>query len=181
MAKPPTTPPPRWACRDKKEQHRFEAWTLARLDEEDAHEMDNYDPALDPWHIVDPKSLVALEKDASERLKRGRVIVAARARDHDALVRLADTEDLRRLAFRPHKRGREKGERRPRDLPDIVRAGCEEALFLVERIRDIWQNEPTYGKRNRTLKPTAIESAARRCAVDSDTLVNFKKNRPRRP
>jgi hypothetical protein len=179
MRKPPPKAPPHWVCHSAADIKRFEEWTNARLDE-------MFEPRPDE-HLIqislqDPKFATAVEHEASTRLKRGRVIMAARAGDTAALARLADTEELRRLAFRRHRRGREKGERRPRDLAELTRWCCEEALADMERIHQIWQRPPPYGygRRNRAIDPTAISIAARRWGIeDVDTLINFKKNRHR--
>jgi hypothetical protein len=109
------------------------------------------------------------------------VILAVRAKDRATVERLADTPELRQLALREalrqHRRGREKGEQRPRDLPQTTKWGCEEALEDVEHIRRIWKRH--YGRRNRAMEPTAIEIAARRWGIKDETLINFKKNRHR--
>ncbi len=182
------TEPPRWNVPQgddgEKDRQRFEEWTNARLDEmhaqEDKIEFDEetYDPTRDPFYIPDPKYVGAVEKDVTERLKRGRVKLAARAGDHETLARLATTEELRRLAYKPYKRGREKGEPRPRDLPDRLKSSLEEASYDVERIREIWQQH--YGRRNRKAEPTAIEIAARRHGIKDHKLINFRKNLHRR-
>jgi hypothetical protein len=175
--KQPTKQPPRWDCRDEKDREHFEAWTNAQLDE--LFEPSAADIRREQVLFSDSKFPNVLEQEASKRLKRGRVIVAARAGDHEILAWLADTEELRRLAFKRHQRGREKGERRPRDLSQLTKWCCEEALADVEHIRQIWKNEPTYRKRNRAMDPTAIGIAARRWGIEVDTLINFKKNRRR--
>ena len=54
----------------------------------------------------------------------------------------------------------------------------DEAVADVARIRDLWQQ--TFGKRNRSQPPTAIEIAARRHGLASVQLVNFRKNKSRR-
>jgi hypothetical protein len=183
MRKPPPKAPPKapphWDCHSEADIRRFEAWTNARLDE-------MFEPRSDEHFIqlslLDPKFATAVEHEASTQLKRGRVIMAARAGDTATLVRLADTEELRRLAFRRHRRGREKGERRPRDLPELTSWCCEEALADMKRIRQIWQRPPPYGygRRYRAIDPTAISIAARRYNLDESVLINFKKNRHRR-
>src|SRR6476620_3104138 len=43
-----------------------------------------------------------------------------------------------------HKSGREKGERRPRDLPAETKQNCEGARDDIELIHQIWKS--TYGK-----------------------------------
>jgi hypothetical protein len=174
------TAAPRWICRDEKDQQRLEAWTNAQLDAIDAVFEAAYDPARDPFYIFHP-TLAALEEENAQRVKRGRVILAARAGDHETLARLADTLELRRLAFKRHRRGREKGERRPRDLPQVTKVCCEDALDDVEHIRRIWKRE--YGRQNRGADspPTAMGIAARRHGIeDETTLINFKKNRHRK-
>jgi hypothetical protein len=163
---------PDWNCLAKDIKH-FEAWTNAQLDAL----YERADEHLIQLSLSDPKFLASGEKQASERFKRGRVILAAREGDHETLARLAVTEELRRLAFRPHKQGREKGERRPKDLKQLTRDCCEEALEDVERIRQIWQR--VYGKRNRAMAPTAIGIAERRYGLKEGVLINFMKNRRR--
>jgi hypothetical protein len=170
-----TKQPPRWDCRDEKDRESFEAWTNAQLDE--MFEPSAADIRREQVLFSDSKFPNVLEQEASERLKRGRVIMAARAGDYDMLARLADTEDLRQLAFRRRKPGRAKGEPRPRDLPQTTKWCCEEALADVDRIHQLWKNK--LGKCNRSAAPTAMEIAARRCGVDVDVLDNFKKNRHR--
>jgi hypothetical protein len=166
--------PPRWDCVSEAAIERFEAWTNKQLDAM----FERPDEHLIQLSLLDPKFVASGEKQASEQRKRGGVIVAARVGDHETLARLANTEELLRLAFKRHKRGREKGERRPRDLRQLTKWCCEEALADVEHIRQIWKN--AYGKRNRTSEPTAIGIAARRYGIEVDTLINFKKNRHRR-
>ena len=170
MRQPPPQAPPSWVCHSEADIKRFEAWTNARLDEMFEPRSDEH---LIQLSLSDPKFAASVEAGA----KRRRVITAARARDTAALTRLADTEELRRLAFSPHRRGREKGEPRPRDLPQLTRWCCEEALADVKRIRQIWKRH--YGRQNRTIEPTAIEIAARRWGIKDETLINFKKNRHR--
>jgi hypothetical protein len=179
MRKPPPKAPPPWVCHSEADIERFETWTNARLDEMFEPRPDEH---LIQLSLQDPKFAAAVEHEASTRLKRGRVIMAARAGDTATLARLADTEELRRLAFRRHRRGREKGEYRNRDLPHLTRWCCEEALADVKHIRQIWQRPPPYGygRRNRAIEPTAISIAARRYNLDEGVLINFKKNRHRR-
>lgn len=169
-------PLPRWDCHDEKDQERLEAWTNARLDSIDDTAAD---PKRDPFHIFDP-TVAVLEQDIAQRLKRGRVKIAARAGHYETVARLADTVELRRLALSSldHRRGREIGDQRPNDLPQTTKRCCEEALADVEHIRQIWKT--TYGKRNRSASPTAMEIAARRWGIDDTLLINFKKNRNRR-
>jgi hypothetical protein len=162
--------PPRWLCRDEKDQQCLEDWTNRALDS-------MFEPsAADIAREQDPTPV--FHQELSTQLKRGRVIVAARAGESETLARLATTPELLRLALKPHKRGREKGEQRPRDLPQLAKWGCIEALADVEHIRRIWKNE--FGKRNRSESPTAMEIAARRWGIDPEVLITFKKNRHRR-
>jgi hypothetical protein len=182
-----TKPPPDWVCHSEAAIKRFEAWTNAQLDEiptwfEEEFGQTAANMTCDDYLLLqDPKFAAEVEHEASARLKRSRVIRAAREGDHDTLARLADTEELRRLAlplaFRRHRQGREKGEWRPRDLPQTTKWRCEEALADVKRIRQIWKQH--YGRRNRTIEPTAIGIAARRWSIKDNTLINFKKNRHR--
>jgi hypothetical protein len=172
----PTTP--RWVCLSAADIERLEAWTNAKLDEM----YDNAaDPTRDPFHFFHP-TIALLERDIAQRVKRGSVILAARAEDHETLARLADTEELRRLAFKRqhHRQGREKGEERPHDLPQTTKWCCEEALDDVGHIRRIWKRE--YGRHNRgpDSPPTAMGIAARRYGLKDKTLENFKKNRHRK-
>jgi hypothetical protein len=116
-------PPPRWDCRDPKDQKHLEDWTNAQLkalDDAACAAADDaadaaYDPKRDPFYFYHP----TIEMFEKEQLKRRRVIRAARAGDHETAERLADTEELLRLrlsfALKRHKRGREKGD--PRPLP----------------------------------------------------------------
>jgi hypothetical protein len=170
LIKPPS---PRWDCRDEKDIEHFEAWTNAQLDELEKLEELAYDPRRDPFHIFHPTAAL-LEQDNAQRLKRGRVILAVEAGDHETFARLADTPELRRLAFKRHKRGRETGDSRPRDIPQLTKWCCEEALADVVHIRRIWKQ--TYGLRNRAMSPTAMEIAARRHNIDPEVLIDFKKN-----
>ena len=136
----------------------------------DAREIDEsdeeaYDPAPDErllqLQLGDPNYVAATEKDISDRLKRGRVIRAKRAGDHEALARLATTEELRRLAYRRLRdAGATKANRDRVIYQDRLKSSLEEASYDVERIREIWQQH--YGRRNRKAEPTAIEIAARR-------------------
>jgi len=157
---------PRWFCRDAKDRERFEAWTNTALDEASKN------PSTD---FFDETFADAVEQDFKQQLKRGRVLLAREAQDHEALARLADTEELRRLAFQRHKQGREKGEHRPRDRRPVLKICLEDAANDVDRIRDLWQR--AYNRRNRTKEPTAIAIAARRYGVKETQLVNFRKNR----
>ncbi len=166
------TKPPRWLCRDEKDQQCLEDWTNRALDA-------MFEPsAADIASEQDPTHSPIFHQELSAQLKRGRVIVAARGSDHETLARLATTPELLRLAFKPHRRGREKGEHRPRDLSQLTKWGCIEALADVEHIRRIWKNE--YGLRNRSESPTAMEIAARRWGINAEVLITFKKNRHRR-
>jgi hypothetical protein len=162
--------PPRW------NSERFEAWTNAQLDA-----MEMYAPPRDPFHSFDP-SFATVEKAFSTHLRRGRVIEAARAKDVTTVERLADAPELQRLALREalrqHRPGREKGEPRPRDLPQLTKWCCEDALADVKHIRGIWKE--TYPKDYRGSTPLAMEFAARRWGIDPpEVLINFKKNRHR--
>jgi hypothetical protein len=180
-------PPPHWVCHSEADIKRFEAWTNARLDEiptwfEEEFGQTAANMTRDDYLLLqDPKFAAAVEQDASTRLKRSRVIRAARAKDHEAIARLADTVELLRLALRlmskRHQRGREKGEPRPGDLSQLTRRCCEEALADVKHIRRIWESE--YGLRNRAMDPTAMDIAARRWGIKDEVLENFKKNRHR--
>jgi hypothetical protein len=176
---PLPTEPPDWRCsHGAADRKQFEAWANARLDEW-------YEPASaadirrEQLLFSDPKFVAATEQYASRRLKHGRMIVAARSGDHEALTRLADTDELRQLGFRlalkRHRRGREKGDRRPGDLPELLKWCLEDAADDVNRIRKIWQED--YKRRNRTMDPTAVAIAARRHGVSETALINFRKNR----
>lgn len=165
---------PRWFCRDAKDRDRLEAWTVAALDKITKPTADDIQRELDP---IDLKFATAVEQGLKQQLKRGRVIIAARAKDSEALARLADTEALRRLAFKPHKQGREKGERRPRDHRPVLKVILEDAANDVDLIRDLWARH--YQRRNRTIEPTATAIAARRYGIDETALILFMKNRHR--
>ena len=164
MAKPP-----------RRDSERFEAWINEQLDK--LFEPTAADIAGEQDHTHSP----VFHHELSAQLKRGRVILAVRAKDRAAVERLADTPELSQLALREalrqHRRGREKGERRPRDLSQLTRWCCEEALADVERIRRILKE--TYPKDYRGSTPLAMEFAARRWGIKDDTLINFKKNRHR--
>jgi hypothetical protein len=166
---------PGWVCRNAAQLRALEAWTLARLDELSEPTAD--DIRLEVEMMSDEKYMAMIQNDFAQRLKRGRLILARRAKDWKTVSRLADTEELRRLALRPRKRGRAKGESRPRDLPDFLKALLEYAAMDVEYIRAIWKRD--FGKRNRSAAPTAIDIAARRNGVEENQLVNFKKNQHR--
>jgi hypothetical protein len=192
MARKPKPPRsielPEWVCINDADRERFKAWTNARLDEipmsmryakselEQALEEQPDDPC---YYLQDQKFVATVEQDFSERLKRGRVIEAAKRGDTEAIARLADTEELRMLAFRiRHNVGREKGEGRPRDYPLSLRLRLEAASNDVDCIYQIWKQH--FGKRNRTMDPTAGAIAARRHGVSETELINFRKNRHRR-
>jgi hypothetical protein len=157
---------PRWDCRSAADQKRLEAWTNARLDE-----------AGDDMPI-DESYAVATEKHFGQVLKRGRLLVAVKAKDKKTVARLADTEELRLLALQQRGRGRAPGDRRPNDLPEVERWACQEAVDDMERIRLIWQHD--FGKRNRSADPTANDIAARRYNIEPDILINYRKNRRRK-
>ena len=169
---------PDWVCHSAADIERFEAWTNAQLD------------AMfpDPTSASDPRREQILlsigpvfHDELSAQLKRGRVILAARAGDYEVLAKLADTEELRRLAFAPHGIGRRKGEARPRDLPQLTKACCLDALEDVALIRRIWKRPPPYGfgRVNRSCEPTAFGIAARRYGLKEDTLLTFKSHQRR--
>jgi hypothetical protein len=162
LPKRPLTKPPPW------NSERFEEWTIAQLDRLDAEDDEANarldEPAPDErllqLQLGDPNYVAATEKDISDRLKRGRVIRAKRAGDHEALARLATTEELRLLALAPRSKGRAKGEPRPRDLSVLTRWRCEAALADMKRIHTLWKD--AYPKLYRGSKPIALEFAARR-------------------
>jgi hypothetical protein len=192
-ATPPKLPPPwdcPWDCRNAEDQRRLEAWTVARIDEippmmrwgkskfEQALEEQPDDPRYH-YMLNDPASGADTEKLFSERRKRNRVIDAAKRGDNEAMARLADTPELRRLAFATrHARGREKGEPRPRDTPLSKRLRLEAADNDVNLIYQIWEQH--FGKHYRTAAPTAVQIAAKRHGVTEDELKNFRKNKTRR-
>lgn len=89
-------------------------------------------------------------------------------------MHLADTPELRRLAFRKHRVGREKGEARPRDLSRVTRLCCEQALEDVALIRRIWKQH--FGRVNRSSEPTAFGIAARRYNIKEEVLLTFKSH-----
>jgi hypothetical protein len=163
---------PDWFCRNEAQRKLFEAWTNARLDEMSEPSVD--DLRRDVAMMSDQKFSTTTEENFGQRHKRGRVLIAAKAKDHEALAKLADTLELRRLAFRPRQRGRARGERRPGDLPAQLKASCAEAAAEVQRIRAVWQRH--YDRRNRSHSPTAIEIAARRRAIPEEKLIRFMKN-----
>ena len=162
---------PRWICRNQREQKLLEDWTNARLDE--LFEPSAADIAREQDHTHSP----VFHHELSAKLQRGRVILAVQAKDHAAVEQLANTEELRRLALRealtPHRRGREKGESRPRDYPPTLKWSLPDALADVDHIRRIWKRE--YGLRNRAAAPTAMDIAARRWGIDPEVLITFKK------
>jgi hypothetical protein len=162
------TKPPRWNSGEL-----FEAWTNTQLDEMEAQ------LNAQPNALYDDDIVVV---DSSEQRKIGRVIRAAQAGDQKTLARLADTPELVQLALEQltakHKRGREKGERRPGDLSPDKKWRCEEALIDMLIIRQIWK--VAYPNDYRGSTPLAIEFAARRWCIEDEVLINFKKNRHRR-
>lgn len=168
--------PEHWDCRNEKEIRYFEYWTNAKLDE--LFEPSAADIIREQDHTLSP----VVHKELSEQLHRGRLIQAVRSKDQAAVARLADTEELKRLAFRvafeKHGRGREKGEGRPQDYSQHLKAALEEASREIGLIRKIWASEFN-GKRNRSNDPTAIDIAARRWGIDPGALINFRKNRSR--
>lgn len=178
---------PHWECRNSADQKRLEAWTIERLVELDKQEILQL-----LHHSIDHQSsssvlssfLSSYAQFSSNGIKRREVVAAAMARDVEALVRLADTEELRRVAFgiafpQPRGRGRAKGEPRPGDLPRDLKEACKFAMRDVERIQSIWMEH--LGKRNRgpSAAPTAVDIAARRWGIVPDTLINYRKNRRR--
>jgi hypothetical protein len=75
---------PRWICRDERERKLLEEWTIARLDEELLEAADPADFMPD-----DEASAVAIQKFFEQRRKRGRVLVAVKAKDWKTVARLA--------------------------------------------------------------------------------------------
>ena len=129
----------------------------------------------------DPAYLDALTKSFWHRLKRGRVIIAAKRRDVNALDRLtAHDPALKDLAIRQlarvRRRGRRKGEARPRDLTQVERIVLEDAISDVDSIRRICK---AYFDRWKGSDSIAIEIAAKRSHLNPEKLRNFRKNRAR--
>jgi hypothetical protein len=156
---------PRWNCFRAAQRAEFEAWTNAQLD---AEELAAYDPTTDP--MLDNDFVDAYERDINADYKRGRVLVAKHNKDWETVAQLADTQELRRIAYRPRPRGRVKGEPRPRDVSQSV----QEAASYYRRIRALWLRH--YGRHNRSMAPTAIDIAARRWRVEPEQLANYLKN-----
>ena len=154
---------PRWDCRNGEDQKALEAWTNARLDNDNERIVgtDSYN-----------QYMLALEKEFSSNLKRNRVIAAVKNKAWETVARLADTEELRRLAL-PRKRGRPPGGGRA-----FLSLACQNAAVDLERIRTIWKQH--YKKQNRSAAPTAYEIAARRSGIEPDTLINYCKNQHRK-
>lgn len=162
---------PRWLCRNRSEVNYFAEWTKAKLDQQ----FEEAGPS-----ILDEEEVRVIEGHAARQLAHGRRISAieqaVKANDIDALVRLTDQPQLRRLAFqylRPG-RGRKPGQRRHgREYSDTERVILEEASIDVERIRDLWQAE--FHRRNRSHSPSAIAIAAAIWQVEEEDLIKFRK------
>lgn len=170
----------KWVCHDGKDQDRFEAWTNAQLDELEQPSAD--DILHDSVAIFDQHAMAAADKSASDRLRRGRLLLAVRAKDHAAVQRLANTEQLTRLALRAalaqRGPGRATGEWRPWDYSPELKCALEDAARDVELVRGVWLR--AFGRRNRTMPPTAIEIASRRNGIEHPAdLENFRKNQHR--
>jgi hypothetical protein len=108
---------------------------------------------------------------------------AAKAAIRNALKRLCgnDPQLLKIAAWFKRGPGRAKGDPRPKsDLPDIVRAILPDASSEVDDLRNLWKMPMHYGKRNRTMKPTAIEIIARRWNIEPKTLRSYRSNRNRK-
>lgn len=171
---------PRWDCLNQADQQRLQAWTNEQLD---LLEQPTSDDLQHEAHMLaDAKYLQMQERHFG--LIRGLGMVAHAIKDGDiqTVDRLAaKSAKLRRFAFQllMHKRrpGRQKGERRPADLPETDRWALEDAADDVKRIRLIWTHYYTRQNRGEAQEPTAYTIAAERNGVDKEQLINFLKNR----
>lgn len=169
----------RWDCRDQKDQEGLEEWTNEQLDaadKDDPLRLLLHKQPHDTYRKI--KMLASRSENYATReqseLRRNlikSVRKAIQAQDFQALADMAPL--LRRLGAKRDPRGREKGERRPDDLPESVREALPHASADVGRIRDIWFHR--FGKRNRGADPTAIQIAARRWGIDPSYLEGYKK------
>ena len=122
----------------------------------------------------------AVARYVGGRVKRGRVIQAARNRDVAALERLtANDPELTSLAFRQLAtlrpgRGRKQGEPRPTDLSQLERVVLEDALAEIDRMRHIMM---TTWSRWKGTENIAMEIAAERAFVDLEQLIRFRQHR----
>jgi hypothetical protein len=168
-----TAPRPPWDFRNEQDARSFKRWIIQQLEQAEEPTED------DLWREAHMPS----DEYFSDRLKRGRVINAARERDTRVTERLTvSNPELKNLAIRElarrRSRGREKGEARPRDISAVEKELQGWALRDVELIRQICLRE--YG-RWKGYEEIAMEIAAERNGrLDVDRLINFKKNRRRR-
>jgi hypothetical protein len=143
---------------------RLREWTLEQLYRTDLEEL--------PWvYSVDcpdrhsPHRWYLNSHEINARVRDE--LLRCKHEDPELYLRIVGRSQFLQQLMRKRKRGRPRGR-----VP-----GLDEAWDEVGRIRRLWRR--TFGKRYRSMSPTAIEIAAERHSFGPHALVNFSKNKYR--